>query len=122
MELSQLSDEKIRSIAIPLMDNLMQGSTERDWEKHTADFTAAARESLTEENLLSQCEAYQSSHGQFTHRRLLGITRNPDYVNILWAQEMSKAPGEYMAVLTLVQKDDKPQVIRCWVDLWRPAR
>ena len=114
------SDDEIIQIATPIMDNLIEGSTERDWIKHTRDFTKGARESLSEENLLKQCEEYQSTHGEFAERSFIGITRHPIYVNILWKQKMTKCEGEFMAVLTLVEQDNKYRVIRCWVDLWEP--
>ena len=117
-----MADEDILKIAAPIMDNLMEGSTERDWEKHTRHFTDGARASLSEENLLEQCEAYQSLHGFFAERKFLGITRHPRYVNVLWKQKMTKSQGEYLAVLTLVSQDGEYRVIRCWVDLWEPKR
>jgi hypothetical protein len=39
MELANKTDEEILSVANPIMDNLMEGSTEIDHEKHTRDFT-----------------------------------------------------------------------------------
>ncbi|MEM9152173.1 MAG: hypothetical protein AAGB19_17195, partial [Cyanobacteria bacterium P01_F01_bin.3] len=120
MDLRYKSDEEILLIAAPIMDNLMEGSTEQDWEKHTKHFTEGAKASLSEKELLKQCEEYQLSHGYFGDREFIGITRHPEYVNVLWKQRMTKASGEYLATLTLVQKDGEYQVIRCWVDMWAP--
>jgi hypothetical protein len=104
------------------MDNLMEGSAERNWEKHTRDFAARIREQLTEAELLRQCKAYQASHGHFADRELMGIVRHPDYVSVYWKQRMTKVPGEYLAVLSLAEIDEIVQVIRCYVDLWEPRR
>ena len=120
MELHEKTDEEIRQIATPIMDNLMDGANESDWKKHTLHFTEGARAGLTESNLLKQCESYHATHGYFENRNFLGITRHPDYVNILWSQTMTRTHGEYFANLTLVEKDNEYQVIRCWVDLWDP--
>jgi len=121
-KMKNLSDAEIIQIATPIMDNLIEGSTERDWAKHTKHFTEEARAGLSEDNLLQQCEQYQSKHGNFAERKFIGITRHPLYVNILWSQRMTISDGEFMAVLTLVQQDDNYQVIRCWVDLWEPKK
>ena len=118
MDLNDKTDDEILLIANPVMDNLMDGATERDWAKHTLHFTDGAKASLTEAELLRQCEQYQSTHGVFKERVFMGITRHPDYTNIIWKQTMTKASGEYMAFLTLVQKESEYLVIRCWVDLW----
>jgi len=120
MELENKSDDEILQIAIPIMDNLMEGSTERDWAKHTLHFTEHGKKVVSAEELMRQCEEYQSSHGHFNKRELIGITRHPEYVNIIWKQKMTKSSGEYLAVLSLVQEGEKYLVARCWVDLWEP--
>lgn len=113
-------NDEILKIATPIMDNLMAGATERDWKKHTLNFTNGAKASLSEENLLKQCDEYQSTYGYFAEREFVGITRHPKYVNIIWKQRMTESSGEYMAILTLIQHDEEYFVIRCWVDLWEP--
>lgn len=107
-------------LATPIMDNLIDGSTERNWEKHTKDFTPSARARLSEDELLRQCDVYQSSHGDFATRELMGLVRHPAYISVYWKQRMTKVDAEYLAVLSLVAVDDAIQVIRCYVDLWEP--
>ncbi len=43
MTLADKSDMEILAIADPIMDNLLEGSTEIDHEKHTRDFTRLRR-------------------------------------------------------------------------------
>ena len=120
MNLENRSDEEILHIATPIMDNLMEGSTERDWGKHTRDFTERSKRVITEEELERQCNEYQSRFGFFTDREFLGITRHQDYVNVIWKQKLSKSPNEFTAILSLIQDEDRYRVARCWVDLWEP--
>ena len=120
MDLSNKSDEEIRSIATPIMDNLMEGSTEINWEKHTRDHTERTKKILTKEELERQCKDYQSKFGTFTDREYLGVTKHQDYVNVIWKQKMSKSSNEYTAILSLVQEGNRYLVDRCWVDLWEP--
>lgn len=121
MDTILLSDQEIFKIGNPIMDNLMEGSNEKNWEKHTKHFTPGSKSKFSEENLLSQCKKHQLTHGFFTTREFIGITHHPKYVNILWKQRMTKVKGEYLAILTLVKKDNNFFVIRCWVDLWEPS-
>lgn len=120
MKLNELSDEEIVQLATPIMDNLMDGSTQRNWEKHTKDFAPGLRAQLPEDELLRQCNAYQASHGDFASRDLMGVMRHPDYVSLYWKQRMTKVQDEYLAVLSLVAVDGTVQVVRCYVDLWDP--
>jgi hypothetical protein len=120
VDLSNKSDEEILKAATPIMDNLMQGSTECNWNKHTKHFTEKGKSVVTKTELERQCKEYQSMHGNFAERELIGITRHPKYINVLWKQQMTKSTGEYLATLTLVQNGESYLVARCWVDLWEP--
>jgi hypothetical protein len=120
MSLQSKTDEELRLIAVPIMDNLMEGSTEIDWEKHTRDHTERVKKFITREELERQCKDYQSKFGFFTQRDFIGVTRHEDYVNVIWSQRMSKTPNEYTAILSLVEENGKVLVERCWVDLWEP--
>ena len=65
MDLTNKSDEEILNIAAPIMDNLMEGSTEVDWEKHTCDHTERAKRIITKEELERPCKEYQFRFGFF---------------------------------------------------------
>lgn len=120
MNWSSKSDEEILLIAAPIMDNLMEGSTEINWDKHTRDHTERVKKLITKEELERQCKDYQSKFGFFTNREFIGVTRHEDYANVIWRQKMSKSNNEYTAILSLVEKNDRVLVERCWVDLWEP--
>ena len=122
MDLIDKSNDEIWKVAIPMMDNLMEGSTEVNWSKHTKQFTEKAKSVVTRAELERQCKAYQSTHGHFGEREPVGITRHPEYINVVWKQKMTLTTGEYLAVLTMVQDGGSYLVARCWVDLWEPAR
>ena len=86
MDLKDKSDQEILMVATPIMDNLMEGSTERNWSKHTKHFTENGKAIVTESELERQCKEYLSTHGNFANREPIGITRHPDYINVLWRQ------------------------------------
>ena len=90
MRLQSKTDGEILSIAVPIMDNLMEGSTEINWEKHTRDHTERVKTLITREELERQYKDYQSKFGFFTNREFIGVTRLEDYVNVIWRQKLSK--------------------------------
>ena len=55
MELAQKSDEEILQIADPIMDNLMQASTEINHERHVRDFTERLKSLVTKDYLEKVC-------------------------------------------------------------------
>ncbi|WHZ29815.1 MAG: hypothetical protein OJF51_004617 [Nitrospira sp.] len=58
MTLANKSDMEILAIADPIMDNLMEGSTKIDHEKHTRDFTDRMKRIVTKDYLEAVCRQY----------------------------------------------------------------
>ncbi len=56
MDWPKMSDEEIMDIASPIMDNLMQASTDINHERHVRDFCPELKEVVTKENLEKQCK------------------------------------------------------------------
>ena len=110
MELAKLSDQAIREIVEPIMDNLIQGSTEINHAKHTRDFTDRLKTIVSETYLDCVCCDYQSRWGFFTHRECVAIFRRPESIAVVWKQWCSQMPGELVAELVLVEHHGRYQV------------
>lgn len=109
MDLARKSDAEILAIAGPIMDNLMDASTAIDYDRHTRDFTPRAKGVLSKEALQSICE--HCTQGFFAQREFVAVFRRPDSIAIVWRQSFTKAPGEFVAEMVLVQREG-----RYWVD------
>jgi len=103
MNFDEISDSEIIDIANPIMDNLMQASTEINHEKHIRDFTDRIKSIVTEEYLQKVCEQYQSEKGYFTNREVIAVFKRPDSAVIIWKQKFTKAKGEFVAEMVLVR-------------------
>lgn len=99
MDLIHKSDEEIMRIVTPIMDNLMEASTEIDYEKHLLNHTERAKKTFSKEALEEMCKSYQAEFGIFTDRELMGIARHHNYINVVWRQRMSKLEDEFLAIL-----------------------
>jgi len=97
------------------MDNLMDASTETDYDRHVRDFSARARSGLGESRFLAICAQSQSERGMFAGRALLGILRRPHSVVVTWRQRFTKAEGEYLAELFLAEEGGRPVIERVMV-------
>ena len=105
MTLTDKSDMEILAIADPIIDNLMEGSTEINHEKHTRDFTDRMRRIVTKEYLEAVCRQYQAERGYFAGREFVAVFRRPTSVAIVWKQWFTKKAGEYVAELVLVDNE-----------------
>lgn len=106
-----MSDEEIMAIAGPIMDNLMQASTDIDHEKHVRDFSDRLKEIVTEENLAQQCRTYQAELGYFATRELVGIFRKRTDVRVFWRQWYTKSEDEFLAFIHLKEVGGRIQVV-----------
>lgn len=102
MKLTTKSDQEILAIAIPIMDNLMEGSTKINHTKHTKIFHKTA-----EEHLKQICRCYQAEWGYFSRREFVAVFRRLSSVAIIWKQWCSKQDGELVAEIVLVEHDSK---------------
>jgi hypothetical protein len=120
MDFMETSENEVLKIANPIMDNLMEASTNIDYEAHIRDYYKPIPELFTKEKFEKDCAEYQVRDGVFTTREYLGLTRNSDFINIYWNQKYSKAVGEQLAILTLVMQNNKLVALRAFVDQWQP--
>ena len=89
------------------MDNLMEASTKIDHEMHVKDFSDRMKKIVTKEHLESICIKYQKEKGYFSDRELVAVLKRPESAVILWKQKFTKAKGEFVAEMVLINKNDK---------------
>jgi hypothetical protein len=107
MNLEQMSDDQILGIANPIMDNLMDASTEIDHERHVQNFTNQLKKIVTPDYLRRVCEQYQREKGYFSRRESVAVFKRPGAAAIVWKQWFTKAQGEFVAEMLLVEQDRK---------------
>ena len=103
----QMSESEILSIANPIMDNLMEASTEIDHERHVRDFTDHLKSIVTKENLEAQCKEYQAELGYYAERAFAAVFRKETDVAVFWKQKYTKSNGEHIAFLRLISIGEK---------------
>lgn len=94
-------------IANPIMDNLMQASTDIDHERHVQDFTDRAKAIVTKEHLERVFAIYQAEKGTWLTREPVAVFRRPESAAIIWKQFVSKAKGEFVAEIVLVYRNGR---------------
>lgn len=107
MSFEQMTDQQIWDIANPIMNNLMDASTQIDHARHVRDFTQRMRRIVTSEYLDRVCKQYQTEKGFFTQRTPVAIFKRPNSAALIWKQYFSKVPGEFVAELVLVKEGER---------------
>jgi len=107
MSFENMSDEEIFAIANPIMDNLMDASTEIDHECYVQDSDDRMSKIVTKKHLKKVCVNYQAERGFFAQRTPVAVFKRPDSAAIVWKQYYANVPGEYVAEMILVKRDDR---------------
>ena len=107
MSFTEMSDEEIINVVEPIMDNLMDASTEINHERHTRDFSERLKKIVTEEYLKKVCKKYQEEKGYFSKREFVSLFKRPEAVAVVWKQRFTKAQGEFVAELLLIEENGK---------------
>ena len=104
------SESDILSIAKPIMDNLMQASTEVNHARHVKDFSDELKLIVTKENLEAQCKAYRATLGTFAEREFVAVFKKETDAAIFWKQKYTQSTGEHIAFLRLIDVDGRIRV------------
>ena len=106
-----MTDKEIVEIASPIMDNLMDASSNIDHQRHVRDFSDKLKSIVTKENLEKQCKKYQEELGYFSTRELVGIFKKETDVRVFWKQWYTKSENEYVAFIHLVENNGRIEVV-----------
>ncbi len=107
MQLATQSDVDILAVVNPIMDNLMQASTDIDHDAHIRDFTERLKAIVTPEHLQTVCERYQAKWGLLDRREMVGVFRRAESVAVVWKQWCTNTDDEFVAELVLVEDDGR---------------
>ena len=109
------TDDELLSIFEPLMENLLQGSTERDHQKHTKDFTQRIRNLVSKEKLERMCSEYQKKLGYFTKREFLYLFRRKDSVAVIWRLFFTKSDDEFVLEAVFIENNGRIMIDHCMI-------
>jgi len=105
-----MSDQEILDAVNPVMDRLMEGSTEINHAKHTRDFTERMKCIVTPERLKEMCDDYQGRIGYFGTRDFVALFRRENSVAVIWKQYCSQSEDELVAQAVFIPNGDQWQV------------
>lgn len=114
-DFTHFNDRELLEMANKIMDNLMEASTNKDYERHTRDFSKRIMEFFTKERFLNIVNEYQEEKGYFSSRKFVKLFRRDDSVIVVWEQLFTKVDGEYLAELLIKYEDDKIVCDHVWI-------
>ena len=105
MKLLEKTDDEILQIVNPIMDNLMDASTEIDYKRFITGVSERMKNLTTEKSLNEICTDYQSKKGFFTDREFVSLFRREESIAIIWKQNFSKIRGDFVAEAVFIEEN-----------------
>ena len=107
MNLLEQSDDKILTIINPIMDNLMDASTEINYQKHIKDFSLRILNHISSEGFEEMCKDYQNKKGFFTNRQFIFLFKRESSIAVVWKQSFTKVKGDFIAEAIFIEENNK---------------
>ena len=115
MALAQKTDNEIKAIIEPMIDNMLAGSTEINHAKHVRDFTDRLKVIVTDENLSQQCTHYQKEVGHFRKREFIALFRRRHSVAATWRLFFTKTNDEFVLEALFVDRGNGLKIEHCMI-------
>ena len=117
MNFSQKTDKEILSIANPIMDNVIEGSNESNYEKFSKDFSNIMNDAVPEEEFRRQLIEFHPKFGDIKkNREFIHCIRRNSGVTVLWTGYYEISKGEHLSLLTLDEEDGRIKIFGVTVD------
>lgn len=108
------SDQQVRSLAEPILDNLLAGFNQGDYAKYSKDFDAALREAIPEKKFQQVREDILKKFGKYREKNYLGFLNQEPYTVALWKGAFAGTQNDILIKLVLSKRQDKVVVVGLW--------
>jgi len=115
MNVLTLSDEKILEIAEPILDTIIQGSSEKNWHIFTKHMPESMKTESDREIIENQWSNLEFPTNFSVEREFLSILRKSDCVLVLWKMKNNNNKEDLLQMLYLQNQNGEVKVIGTWV-------
>ena len=108
------SDQQVQAAADPILDNLLAGFNEGDYQKYSKDFDPTLKESLPEAKFKQVRSEILQKIGKYQSRKYLGFLNQNQFTVVLWKGKFSDTASDVLIKLVSSKRPDKVVVVGLW--------
>ena len=108
------NDQQVKSIAEPIVDNLLGGFNEGNYKQYSKNFDSAMREAIPEKKFQQVRQDLLKKLGKFQDKKYLGFLNQAPYTIVLWKGKFDKTKNDILIKLVLSKRQDKVFVAGLW--------
>ena len=108
------TNEEVRAIAEPILDNILEGFKTDDYVKYSRDLDDTLKETISENKFLETDRQIESSIGNYQSREYLGFLTKGQMTMVLWKGRFDRSVDDVLIKLVVSKRKDRYLVTGLW--------
>lgn len=108
------TNEEVRAIAEPILDNILQGFKTDDYVKYSRDLDDTLKETISENKFLETDRQIEGSIGNYQSREYLGFLTKDQMTVVLWKGRFDRSVDDVLIKLVVSKRKDRYLVTGLW--------
>jgi hypothetical protein len=110
------ADEEVQEIAEPILENILRGFIDDDYEMYARDFDPTLRESITPRHFMNIDRQLQTGIGNYIDRHYLGFLTRGRMTIVLWRGRFDNTDDDVLIKLVLSKRGPDIFVTGLWFE------
>ena len=107
-------DQEIKAAADPILDNLLAGMNEGNYQKYARDFDDTLKDAIPEKKFEQTRTQILGKLGKYQSRAFLGALQQNNMSVVLWKGKFEKSDSDILIKLVVSKRQDKIVVTGLW--------
>jgi hypothetical protein len=108
------SDQQVKALAEPILDNLLAGFNQGNYAQYSKDFDETLREAMPEKKFQQVRGDLLKKLGNYKSKSYLGFLNQQAYSVVLWKGGFTGTQNDILIKLVLSKRQDKIVVVGLW--------
>jgi hypothetical protein len=106
--------DEVRKITEPILDNILEGFSENDYQMYCRDFDDTLKEAVSEKKFIDTDSQIEHSIGNCVSREYLGFLNKGRMTVVLWKGRFDKAEDDVLIKLVVSKRNGRYLVTGLW--------
>lgn len=108
------TDQEVQAVAEPILDHLLAGFNEGNYQKYSRDFDATLKEAVPEPKFQAVRQDILKKLGKYQSKSYLGALKQGPHSVALWKGRFSGSDNDVLIKLVLSKRQDRAYVVGLW--------
>ncbi|MEW6388593.1 MAG: DUF3887 domain-containing protein [Thermodesulfobacteriota bacterium] len=108
------SDQEVRAVAEPILDNLLAGFNAGDYAQYSRDFDTTLKEAISPKKFQQTRQTILNKMGKYEAKSFLGFLQQGRMTVVLWKGKFAKTEDDVLIKLVLSKRPEKTVVVGLW--------